>query len=76
MYLEGIMFSLWSKSEKDKYCMQNLFQVKLETKEKWLPGAWREAGNKKGKLVKEHILSSSKMNKVWGSNIKHGEYSC
>ena len=79
MDLEFIMLSEISQTEKDKYCMLSLICGLLKSwtnrnrVEWWLPGAvgWGKWGH-----VGPRVQTSNyKMNKLWESNVKHGNYS-
>ena len=50
--------------------MSNSLKQKVE---KWLPEAGR--WGKQEEIGKTVQISGSKTNKVWGSNVKHGDYS-
>ena len=65
-------------SDKDKYYMISPYVESkntklLETVEWWLPGAGEQ--EKWGDVDQRVQTSSHKINKFWGSNVQHGDYS-
>ena len=83
--MKDIMLSEINQTEKDKYYMISLIMWNLKKKKKkksnswkqrvewWLPGTG-ESG-KWGDASQRIQAFSYKMNKFWGSNVQHGDYS-
>lgn len=79
--IAGIVLSEISETKKDKYCIKSLMcgilKKKLNSQKqrvKWqLPGT--EEWEKGGDLGQRAHTCSYKLNKSWGYNVQHNDYS-
>ena len=73
---EGIMLSEISQTEKDEYCVIWLISEKnelIETETRLVVARGRRWG--RGGQMGEGGQKSYKINKFWGCNVQHGDYS-